>query len=177
MAKNRIMLARFPLLLITVSATFSDAFALPTSERSVSRNEVSFGAGAFGVFDSKQSTIFKLGYAYRDPERLGGFSPILQGMIGEDSLYYLALGAEYQYQINSNWSVGVSVSGGYLHSGSSSLGHHLGHDLQFYSTLSATYYMTEESALRLEYGHISNSGFGDRNPGSESLIASYIFRF
>lgn len=61
--------------------------------------------------------------------------------------------------------------GGYHRGG----GEHLGGTFQFRLSLAAAYEFADRSRLGLQYGHISNAGIHDINPGDNELLVTYSF--
>jgi lipid A 3-O-deacylase len=54
-------------------------------------------------------------------------------------------------------------------------GEHLGGTFEFRLSLAAAYEFADRSRLGLQYGHISNAGIHDINPGDNELLVTYSF--
>lgn len=54
-------------------------------------------------------------------------------------------------------------------------GEHLGGTFEFRLSLAAAYEFADRSRLGLQYGHISNAGTHDINPGDNELLVTYSF--
>jgi len=54
-------------------------------------------------------------------------------------------------------------------------GEHLGGTFEFRLSFAAAYEFADRSRLGLQYGHISNAGTHDINPGDNELLVSYSF--
>jgi hypothetical protein len=52
-------------------------------------------------------------------------------------------------------------------------GKDLGHEIEFRSTIELGYRFDDRSRLSLAFGHLSNAGIGDDNPGTEVLTLYY----
>ena len=52
-------------------------------------------------------------------------------------------------------------------------GKKLGHDIEFRTTIEISYELNNKNRIGLSFGHISNAGLGDNNPGVEILSLSY----
>ena len=63
-----------------------------------------------------------------------------------------------------------SFAPGYYARGS---GYNLGHAIEFRSQFELAYRFDDRSRLGVSFGHMSNAGIGDKNPGTESLMLNY----
>ena len=54
-----------------------------------------------------------------------------------------------------------------------SSGYDLGHVIEFRSQFELAYRFDDRSRLGVSFGHMSNAGIGDKNPGTESLMLNY----
>ncbi|MEK7244891.1 MAG: acyloxyacyl hydrolase [Pseudomonadota bacterium] len=52
-------------------------------------------------------------------------------------------------------------------------GYDLGHVIEFRSQFELAYRFDDRSRLGVSFGHMSNAGIGDKNPGTESLMLNY----
>lgn len=148
-----------------------------TTQNILNNGRIAAGFGYFGVVDNKQLPTLKLGYEFAPLENYWDIRPIAQVMGHYLGAYHISVGALKDFTISKRWSWGISSSVGYLHEDSSDDTDELGHDIEFYSTISATYHLNTATAIRAELGHISNASLGEDNPGSESLFFSYLLEF
>lgn len=135
------------------------------------------GLGTAGLFDEHQLVSAKASYEFSPLENYWQLRPLVQILATDTGAYHLSLGAIKEFPINNNWHWGISFSAGAFHQDTNDDGNDLDYDVEFYSTLSLSYKLSKQNNIRLELGHISNAGFGDTNPGSETLFISYISRF
>ena len=70
----------------------------------------------------------------------------------------------------SNFILTPSIGVGYYDDGN---GKTLGNDIEFRSTLEASYQLKNDNRIGISFGHISNAELGDKNPGVEVLSLSY----
>jgi hypothetical protein len=70
---------------------------------------------------------------------------------------------------------GLGFSAGFAHESEKSRA--LDYDLEFYSRLFLTRQINVSNSLRLEFGHISNGGLDETNPGTEPLMLFLINAF
>ncbi|HYQ72384.1 MAG TPA: acyloxyacyl hydrolase [Gammaproteobacteria bacterium] len=127
-----------------------------------------------GVFDLGKSEKALGQFEYRFPVDWSGFRPQAGLFVSEDSVAYVYTGLGYPFSLSEKWSIVPSVSAGYYNDGT---GKDLGNSLEFYSQLRLEYQPASNGRIGLGYGHISNAGLGDDNPGAETLYLSYSLRF
>jgi hypothetical protein len=150
---------------------------LITSYSAASDDRLVIGAGAFGVFDDAQIVALKLAYEFKTLDDYWLIRPHINVLATDNGAYFISVGAIKEFYLNETWRWGISFSAGGFHEDSKKEENDLDYDVEFYSTLSLTYQIEKSQALRAELGHISNAGFGSRNPGSESLLVSYVKHF
>ena len=139
-----------------------------------SDHEAQFGMGysVWGLGEHFDKNMLRLSYEFAPSERFWGVRPLAGIFLNTDSEYYLSLGWVKEFARDKKLSWGIGQEAGYWHGDE-----HLGHDLEFYSRIFADYDTSDRSFLRLEFGHISNAGFGERNPGAEIATLSFIQAF
>lgn len=145
------------------SASFADTFTGQT---------VGIGVSNWGIFDSSTTEAFFVQYDYFSLPKLYDIKPSVMLMSDVDGNQYYALGANRYWQITPRISVGFGFSAGYLKHNEA-----LGENIEFYSRFIARYHVDAAQAVKFEFGHISNAGFGDINPGSENIALSYEWGF
>ncbi|WP_105201380.1 MULTISPECIES: acyloxyacyl hydrolase [unclassified Pseudoalteromonas] len=135
-------------------------------------SSVSIGVASWAVFDQFDIFAVHADYEHRPLQGLWDLQPRVLVILAEHDQKYYGIGAAKAFKINDDWSWGVASHVGYAHNLDS-----LGYDLEFYSYLFTKYKITQEHRVRAEVGHISNAGFGETNPGSESIVMSYSYHF
>ncbi len=132
----------------------------------------SVGVANWAVLDDFNRFALHLDYQFKPQENWWGLQPRFLLIAAERDQQFFAFGAQKAFDINADWTWGFASHIGYFHNPGG-----LGYDLEFYSYAFAKYKMSHHHRLKAEFGHISNAGFGDHNPGSESLVISYSYHF
>ncbi len=147
---------------------------LATATASASDKDHNFGMGVsfWGIGDSYDNEFLRLSYEFKPSDRFWGIRPLVALSANTSSDYYVSLGWVKDLPLRNKWSWGFGQEYGYWNGDD-----HLGYDIEFYSRLFVDYGLSASSYLRAEFGHISNAGFGDHNPGSEILTLSYTKSF
>ncbi|REL34673.1 acyloxyacyl hydrolase [Thalassotalea euphylliae] len=133
---------------------------------------VSIGVSNWGIFDSTTTEAFFVQYDYHTLPTIYNVKPTFMFMSDVDGNQYYAVGANRYWQVMPNVTAGFGFSAGYLKHTEA-----LGDNIEFYSRFIARYHFNEDQAVKFEFGHISNAGFGDINPGSENVALSYEWSF
>ena len=127
-------------------------------------------AGVFNI--SKSATEFEAGVELRLPipfwkmDATGGLS------VTEDGAYWMYFGVRRDFKLAKRW---VFTPGfGFSHFAAGN-GKELGGPLEFRSAVELGYRLTPRRRLGLTLYHLSNAGYYDRNPGSNSLVVTYSF--
>jgi hypothetical protein len=130
------------------------------------------GAGVAGVFDSSRVGT---GFAeYRFSASWKGIQPWISATVGAHGKFYLAAGGLYSIDLDRNWRVTLSFGPGFYHSRDN---FDLGSELEFLSTAELSRKLPWGDRVGLSFGHISNGGVAEVNPGSEILKLSYQLRW
>lgn len=137
-----------------------------------SSDRISAGAAVWSLFDNQDLKAAHLVMEFDEITHLYGVRPTLLTVLPEGDNIYVALGLTKRISINDKWGWGFGSNIGFIDQSKD-----LGHKVEFYSRIFATYELPNRAALELELGHISNAGFGHINPGSESLVVSYSIAF
>lgn len=140
--------------------------ALPLT--ATSAGKLSVGAGLWGLFDDQDIQAAHLSFELKPQERIYNLSPSFTLIHAEGGDNYFALGLNKRLTLGEHFEWGVGTNIGLLNHSEQ-----LGHKLEFYTKAFVGYKLSAHSSIELEIGHISNAGFGDINPGSESLVLSY----
>ncbi|MSO66042.1 MAG: acyloxyacyl hydrolase [Alphaproteobacteria bacterium] len=136
--------------------------------KSESRLAIAVGATAIGDGDDQTGEL--------RVEWLGGspfvwqIKPMAGAMATADGALYGFAGAYLDVPIKDKWTLTPSFAVGLFSDGS---GHDLGHTVEFRSQVEVSYLIWRGNRLGLAASHYSNAGLGDRNPGMNSLVATY----
>mgnify|MGYP000291741570 FL=1 len=76
--------------------------------------------------------------------------------------------------LSSNWNITPSFATGYYDRGSSK---DLGHNIEFRSQIELSYGTSNKNRMGISINHISNASIADQNPGTESIVLSFIRPF
>ncbi len=113
-----------------------------------------------------------LTYEFGEIEKAWGIRIVTAGFYNFDNdNYYVSVGWLKEWTKGGKWSWGLGGHAGYFS------GEILGNELEFYTRGVLNYHTSDEGFVRFEVGHISNAGFGDKNPGSENLALTYNWVF
>ena len=129
---------------------------------------ISFSGGAFDL--GKDETAAEGRLEYRSDLRLWIFKPFAGVMATSDGGVYCYAGVLVDMFFGRRWVSTLSFAPGYYEKGD---GKDLGYDLEFRSQLEIAYRFDDRSRLGLSISHMSNASLGDKNPGTESLMATY----
>ena len=95
-------------------------------------------------------------------------SYFIAGVYLEDNLGTLFVGEKSNYRFTPSFGIGYYDDGE---------GKKLGNNIEFRTTLEASYQFSNKNRLGISFGHISNANIGDKNPGVEILSFSYQIPF
>jgi hypothetical protein len=76
--------------------------------------------------------------------------------------------------LSNKWNLTPSFATGYYDQGSSK---DLGNNLEFRSQLELSYNLEKNKRVGISLNHISNASLADENPGTESIVISFINPF
>ncbi|MCV2883833.1 acyloxyacyl hydrolase [Aestuariibacter sp. AA17] len=97
---------------------------------------------------------------------------IALAVIADKGQRYYALGISKDLWETEQFAFGIATHIGFVEEE-----RRLGNELEFFSKVYADYRFSNVNSARLEFGHVSNAGTGERNPGSENLTLSWVHRF
>ena len=95
-------------------------------------------------------------------------------MVNTDSGKYFYLGLRKDYSLSNKWNLTPSFATGYYDQGSSK---DLGNNLEFRSQLELSYNLEKNKRVGISLNHLSNASLADENPGTESIVISFINPF
>lgn len=126
------------------------------------------GAGAFDLLDDMTAAEFDA--QFRLNTRLWIFRPQVGLFVTTDSAFYAHAGIYTDLHLADRVVLSPSFSVGGFHEGD---GKDLGGAVEFRSAIELAYKFDNKSRLGLQFGHLSNAGIYDENPGEEFLIVNY----
>lgn len=100
------------------------------------------------------------------PKFVPALAPIGGLLVASRGSLYVYGGVLLDVPLGERWVAIPSFAAGIFHLGS---GQPLGGPLEFRSSIELAYRFSDGSRLGLSLSHLSNGGFYDRNPGTESL--------
>lgn len=122
-------------------------------------------------FDKSLLRIGPESYDFFDVKPFAGFEGTsdsatyyLIGIYLDDNAGIILTGDTSKFLITPSFGFGIYDAGG---------GKKLGHEIEFRTTLEVSYQLENKNRIGLSFGHISNAGLGDDNPGVEILSLSY----
>ncbi|MEO5374958.1 MAG: acyloxyacyl hydrolase [Alphaproteobacteria bacterium] len=126
------------------------------------------GAGAYDFHDDHAAA--EVNIAYRFGTMVWLVKPHVGAMVTSNGAKFGWGGLLLDFELTPNWMVTPSTSVGVYSRGS---GKDLGYSLEFRSGVDVAYRFDDNTRLGLGVYHISNAGLGRKNPGEESIIATY----
>ena len=88
----------------------------------------------------------------------------LLGIYLDDNAGILLTGKSSKFLVTPSFGFGIYDAGE---------GKKLGNNIEFRTTIEVSYQLENKNRIGLSFGHISNAGLGDDNPGVEILSLSY----
>ena len=140
---------------------------------------LSIGAGAFGVlsgFPGDRAADFRLEYRSgisllpADLSKSFALRPFGGIEVTSDRAFYGLSGVVLDMTMGEHFVLSPSIGAGLFAKGG---GKDMGHNVEFRSTMEVGYRMSDESRVTAAFGHISNAGFGNKNPGAEITTIYY----
>ena len=158
-----------------LSALFFSIFIPVSLQAANTHDYLSFSVGQFDINDNKDSSEYRIEYLSEDVSLLspGNFSlkPFYGAMLNGDSGKYFYSGLRKDIKLTHSTFFTPSFAVGYYDKGNSK---DLGYSLEFRSQFELSYQLESLNRIAISVNHISNASFGNRNPGVESMVLSYI---
>lgn len=152
---------------------FALAFGAPTAAQEADDPDfLAVGLGYFDINDDDDAAEFRL--EYRSDKKLLFVKPFSGVMVTTNSAFYGYVGVLLDLYLGRRFVMTPSFAAGYFTNGN---GKELGSDVEFRSQIEIGYRFDDRSRLALSFGHISNAGLDDRNPGTEILTITYAVPF
>ena len=135
----------------------------------------SYSFGQFDINDSFDSLEVRFEYlSNKNFNEQYELKPFLGLMFNTDSGKYFYLGLRKNYILSNKWNFTPSFATGYYDKGSSK---DLGNNLEFRSQLELSYNLEKNKRIGVSLNHISNASLANVNPGTESIVISFINPF
>lgn len=154
------------LLVALLLVCFSPLTALAESET----DYVSLSLGYYDILDDQEAADFRAEYRWDKP-CLWKLSPFVGVEANSDGSLWGGAGLYSDVFLSDNLYLTPSVGVGAYNDGGS--GKDLGHTIEFRSQLELGYEFDSLRRLSVGFGHISNAGLDDNNPGTEILSLYY----
>lgn len=122
-------------------------------------------AGRWAV--QKPGTASELGFEVRRPFKDTGFDIVGGLAVTDDEAIWAYAGAAKAFRPSDKWIIRPGFAVSVFENGD---GKDLGGPIEFRSSLEASYLVRQNLSVGLLVHHLSNAGFYDRNPGSNSIL-------
>lgn len=122
----------------------------------------------FTIKEGPKSGAFRI--EVQSGKRLWKFIPLGGLIVTTDVSFYGYAGLGLEFCLTPDWRVIPRLAVGIFHPFT---GAGLGHPLEFFSSLEVAYRFKDRSRLGLSFGHLSNGGITNNNPGTEPLFLTY----
>ncbi|MBB3048829.1 hypothetical protein FHR99_003103 [Litorivivens lipolytica] len=130
---------------------------------------LSVNAGFVGIFNRFSETL-RYGMEYRwKPLTRFQLRPAAGVISAENDASYVFLGVRRDFFVSGHWLFTGSFDAGYFEERDEL---NLGLELEFRSGLEVAYQFDNRYRIGVALYHLSNGGFGERNPGTESVVLS-----
>ena len=125
--------------------------------------------GAIGIGEGDVSSALA-GIEVRFPDNWNRIRPWLGTGAANDGTWFVGAGLVYDFHPSSDWVISIGSGPTYYDSND----RNLGLDLEFYSFIEGTRRFGNGMRVGARVGHLSNAGFGDRNPGTEVMTLVFV---
>lgn len=126
-----------------------------------------------GVYDVAKTKVLEAGLEYRFASRAWGLVPVAGVAANEDGAFWAHGGLRRPFRLAPGWRLTPGFAVSLYEEGSE--GKDLGGAVEFRSSLELSRRLAGGSSLGLTVYHLSNAGFYDDNPGSNSVVLSWAF--
>jgi hypothetical protein len=153
--------------------------AAPSAGRRLSgdefNHEVSVQAGWIAVLDGADERDEFVSIEARLASHWRGIRPWLGLSVVDSGTWFAGAGISYDFMLPREFRVTVGGGAFYYHAGD--VGDDLGYELEFIAFIELTRELRNGMRIGLRHGHISNTGIGRMNPGTETLAIIAVFPF
>ena len=151
------------------------AFIAGFAQANDNQDYVSLSIGQFDINDNKDSSEYRIEFLSGEISMLSpgnlSLKPFYGAMLNGDDGKYIYMGLRKDISLSNNIYLTPSFAFGYYDQGKSK---ELGYDLEFRSQFELSYQLESMNRVAISLNHISNASLGDRNPGVESMVISFI---
>jgi lipid A 3-O-deacylase len=158
------------------------AVCAPASAQDRAQLMVGAGVFGFGVASEPRNAEFRIAYRFQNglfgtDGVFRGFKPLIGAAVqtSGSQFGYLGLAAPFVFGADDRWEIVFEGGPGAYRQGSSSLD--LGGTFEFHLGLAASYAVSDSGRLGVGVYHISNANTHAKNPGVNSVLATYTFSF
>jgi lipid A 3-O-deacylase len=163
---------------IAAVATLAMPLIAAQAEETGHPDLVGFGGGYFDTLKNEprnRAADFRLEYRFGDSlwpavDEYVSIRPWAGVEFTSDGAAYGLGGILFDIPLGSSFTFTPNFGAGVYHDGD---GKQLGSFWQFRSTAELSYRFSDQSRVAVSFGHISNAGLTDQNPGSEILSIYY----
>lgn len=134
-----------------------------------SRPELLVGAGILNVLHDARPGQAMGSIEYRFPDYKWHLRPWVGLAQAEFGTWFASAGLLYTFKPADGWRLSAGWAPSYYDQAG---GRNLGSDLEFYSFAEVGYELSGGNVISLRFGHLSNGGLADYNPGIETLQLS-----
>jgi lipid A 3-O-deacylase len=166
--------------LLSILVSVTALLATPAHAGPGEVQEIHASAGRFNVLnrDPLPEAGWAVSFAPRRfhwlPRWVPELSPAVGGMATSDGSLYAYAGFRWDVPLGKEWRLTPQWATGLYYT--SPDGRSLGGPLEFRSGIELSRPVGRRGRIGLLFYHLSNAGFYERNPGSESLVVTYTAR-
>jgi hypothetical protein len=162
---------RFPgLVCAGITKLFAGWLILPLALAAQTELEAVATYGVIGVGRGEPADALGSAEVRFAPER-SGIRPWLGYSMADNGTWFAGGGLLYDFAPSRSWVVTLGTGPFYYWNRRNDLGL----DLEFYSFIEATRRFRNDIRVGVRAGHLSNGGFGRRNPGRENVALVAVF--
>lgn len=155
--------------ILLLSVLLAGMFAATAPASAAEGDMLSLGVGYYDILDDEGAldvrAEWRSGYNI-----LAGVKPMVSLEATSDAALYGAVGLYRDFAVAPNWYLTPSFNAGLYHDGD---GKDLGDVIEFRSQIELGYEFSARNRVSVGFGHLSNAGLDDRNPGTEVLNLYY----
>ncbi len=136
--------------------------------------ELVIGAGVLNPLHDEEGKQWMGVLEYRFPEMKWNVRPWIGVAHAERGTTFTSVGLLYTFTLRKRLRFSAGWAPTYYDACN---GRKLGSDLDFYSFAEGGYVFKNNHAMSVRFGHLSNGGFANSNPGTETLQLAYSLPF
>ena len=144
-------------------------FVMVTPQVKANDDLLSLGIGYYDINDNEDAVDFRLEYRWHEPV-WWEIKPWVGAEATSEGAIYGVGGLLLDLSLTDHWMLTPSFGAGLYSDGD---GKDLGSVIEFRSQIEVGYQFMNNSRLGVAFGHISNAGITDKNPGTEILNLYY----